>query len=699
MMTFGRRERNEKIESAGGRVAIVALAVFLLAAGLIGRLIYIQAWQSDRYVALADGQHKTSYELLPERGKIFIQDNALLSSGEMYPLAVNKNFALVYAIPKTVLDPAGSADKLYEFFRKETVEKIADETIKLEREERLKKELATLESLPEEERPAKEAELTAAHEALMLDPLWLQLEADRRQDLIRIEKEKIVNDYISKLDQLEDIYEPIERKVADDKLKQFYIFMSGRNDLSAEQLTIKDETILINTENEAELKLEGFGFSLAPYRFYPENNIGAHILGFSSYDDNEEQHGKYGLEGFFDQELFGKYGSVSAERGAGGLVIVNDRQHVQQEDGSSLVLTIDRSAQFTSCRLLNEAVARYKALGGSVIIVNPKNGAILAMCSAPDFDPNNFQTVADIKVFNNPAVFDQYEPGSVFKAITMAAALDKEKVTPETTYQDAGQIMIKGWPKPIKNSDFETFGGHGTTNMVKVLEQSLNTGAIFAMQQVGHSDFADYVERFGFGEKTGIELEGESTGDLRSITGLRVKDISAATASFGQGITVTPLQMAMSYAAIANGGELMKPYIVKEIIEPDGKRYETKPSVTRRVISERTATILTGMLVNVVEKGHSQKIKIPGYYIAGKTGTAQVAAANARGYSNRYNHTFVGFAPAHNASFVILTKIDSPQTSRFAEGTAVPLAHDITKFLLNHWEIKQERAIETNAKK
>jgi len=698
-MSLLRNKRQVTAESNNGRVALVASAVFLLAAGLIGRLIYIQVVDNDRYTALAEGQHKTSYELLPERGKIFIQDNALLASSEMYPIAVNKTFALVYAVPKVVTDPAGAAGKLYEFFRRAAVEKKAEETLKLEREERLKKELETAVELPEPEKAAREAELKAAHEALMKDPLWLQLEADRRDELIRIEKEKIIADYTSKLDQEEDIYEPIERKVEDETLKAFYIFMSGRSDLTPADLEMKDEKMYITKESNAELKLEGFNFSLAPYRYYPENNIGANILGFSSYEDNDEQHGKYGLEGFFDQEMFGKYGSVTAERGAGGLVIVNDRQYVKKEDGASLVLTIDRSAQFTACRMLNDAVAKFKALGGSVIVVNPKTGAILTMCSAPDFDPNNFQDVADIKVFNNPAVFDQYEPGSVFKAITMAAALDAEKVTPETTYQDNGQIMIKGWPKPIKNSDFETFGGHGKTTMVTVLEQSLNTGAIFAMQQVGHSDFADYVKKFGFGEKTGIELEGESSGDIRSITGLRVKEISAATASFGQGITVTPLQMAMSYAAIANGGELMKPFIVKEIIEPEGQRFETKPSVIRRVISERTAAILSGMLVNVVENGHSKAIQIPGYYIAGKTGTAQVAASNSKGYSNRYNHTFVGFAPATNASFVILTKIDSPQTSRFAEGTAVPLAHDITKFLINHWQIKQERPIETKAKK
>lgn len=685
----------EKISNS--RINLVAVFVFLLALGLIGRLIYLQIFSHEHYLALAEDQHKTSYDLLPQRGKIFIQENALLASSELYPLAVNKQFALLYAIPNKLGDTELVAEKLYVFFHEKKVIEEVDLAIKKNREERLKGELSIVDSLPEVERLSAEAEIKAAHAALMLDPVFLDSEQQQREEMIKSRHQEIIDNYLNILNKEGDIYEPLEKKLDEDILKNFYIFMSDRTDLVLADLELKDNKILIIKENNQALKLEGFGYSMVSYRFYPENNIGAHVLGFASYED-ELQHGRYGLEGFFDDELFGKFGLVEAERGAGGLVIINNRQAVKQEDGANLVLTIDRSAQFTACRLLNEAVAKHGAAGGSVIIVQPKTGAILAMCSAPDFDPNNYQAVPDIKVFNNPAVFNQYEPGSVFKAITMAAALDTEKVTPETTYQDAGQIMISGWPKPIKNSDFDTQGGHGTTNMIQVLEKSLNTGAIFAMRQVGHQVFANYVEKFGFGEKTGLELEGESAGDIKSITGLKVKEISAATASFGQGITVTPLQMVMSYAAIANGGKLMKPYIVKEIIYPDGHRSTTQPSSVRQVVSENTAAILSGMLVNVVENGHSKKIQIPGYYIAGKTGTAQVAADNTKGYSGKYNHTFVGFAPANKAAFVILTKIDNPR-AMYAESTAVPLAHDITKFLLNHWQIKQDRPLDESKKK
>lgn len=681
-------------ESFSRRIAVVVTAVFLLAAGLILRLVYLQIIEHGEYVSLAEGQHKTSYELLPERGKIFIQENVFSQASELYPMAVNKEFALLFAIPKEIESAEDTAVKLYEFFKKASIEKEVDEFLKREREEELKAQLKAVEGLPEAERKAKEAEIKTAAAELLLDPVYSELLKQRREDLIRIKQEELIKNYTAALSKSGSEYAAIEKKLTEDKLKEFFIYISGRTDVAPGDLLIKDKKVT-DTKNNQEFKVPGFGYTMVPYRLYPENNIGAHIIGFAGYE-NDEQRGHYGLEGFFDQELFGTYGSVTAERGAGGLVIVNDRQYTKKTDGSNLVLTIDRSAQFTACRALDAAVDKWGASGGSVIVVDPKTGAILVMCSAPDFDPNSYQSVSDIKVFNNPAVFAQYEPGSVFKAITMAAALDQEKVNPETTYEDRGQIMIPGWPKPIKNSDFSTHGAHGRTDMIKVLEQSLNTGAIFAMQQIGQPAFSKYVEKFGFGEKTGIELEGESAGDIRSIQGLRVKQISAATASFGQGITVTPLQMVMSYAAIANGGELMKPYIVKDVISPEGKRLTTQPTVIRRVISERTATILSGMLVNVVENGHSKAIKIPGYYIAGKTGTAQVASESG-GYGNRYIHTFIGYAPATNATFVILTKIDNPRAA-YAESTAVPLAHDITRFLLNHWQIKQNRTIEQNKK-
>lgn len=681
----------------GKRPATVATVVFLLLGALILKLGYLQIARHGDYVLAAAEQHSMEQTLRPARGKIFIQDNIQAADSELYPIAINKNFATFFAIPKDIDDTATTAEKLYVFFKESLVRKEVEERLERERKDRLAKNLEQLQAVPEEQRSAREAQIKAEHEATLKDPVYLDFENEKRQQLIEEQKQIEIAALTEMLSKPNDQYEPIEKKLDEDRLKAFYIYANNRNDLKPEDLEIKNGKLVLKADG-SEFKLAGFSFTMTSFRYYPEGNVGANVLGFASYED-EEEHGKYGLEGFFDDDLHGSFGSVKSERGAGGLLIVNDRQLTEQSDGKSLVLTIDRSAQFTTCRLLNEAVAKHGADGGSAIVLDPKTGAILAMCSAPDFNPNNYREESDIGVFNNPAIFDEYEPGSVFKAITMAAAVDQGKVTPDTTYQDNGQIMIPGWPKPIRNSDFFTHGGHGTTNMVTVLEESLNTGAIFAMQQIGVKTFADYVQKFGFGEKTGIELEGESDGNIKSITGFRPKEISAATASFGQGITVTPLQMAMSYAVLANGGLLVKPYIVKEIIAPDGSRTFTPPSAPRRVISERTANLISGMLVKVVEEGHSVRVQVPGYYIAGKTGTAQVASKNGGGYSGQYIHTFAGYAPADNAKFVILTKIDNPKDALYAESTAVPLAHDITEFLLNQWQVKKERAIEPKVKK
>lgn len=674
--------------SMKNRAIFVLAVILLLLIGLITKLCYLQIIRHTFYVEAASDQHTITYNLSPERGKIYIQENYLTSS-ELYPIAINKDFVSVFAIPKDIREADVVAEKVYIFFREEKVKLEVEKRLERERKDRLAKALEAVKSLPEALRPAAEAKAKIDHEALLRDPVFLDFENEKRDQLIKEQRDILIAKFTEDFSKENDTYELIEKKIEEEALKKFYLYMLDRSDVTPHDLEVKNGTIILKHDN-SEIKVPGFSYTLTNFRFYPEKNIGANLLGFTSYED-QHQRGKYGLEGFFDEDLFGSVGSVRSERGAGGLVIVNDRQSNDKVNGDSLVLTIDRAAQFTACSKLDEAVKKHGAEGGSVIIVDPKTGAILAMCSVPDFDPNNYNLVDDISVYNNPAIFDQYEPGSVFKAITMAAALDQGKVTPETTYVDKGQVMIKGWPKPIRNSDFETSGGHGSTNMVQVLEKSLNTGAIFAMEAIGVKKFSEYVRAFGFGEKTGIELEGEAAGNISNIIGGNVKEVEAATASFGQGITTTPLQMVMSYAAIANGGELLKPYIVKEIIKPNGERSVTTPAPARRVISERTASLLTGMLINVVEHGHSKLMQAPGYYVAGKTGTAQVASSVSKGYSGAYIHTFIGYAPAENSSFVILTKINNPNDARYAESTAVPLARDISQFLLNHWQIKKDR--------
>jgi cell division protein FtsI/penicillin-binding protein 2 len=306
------------------------------------------------------------------------------------------------------------------------------------------------------------------------------------------------------------------------------------------------------------------------------------------------------------------------------------------------------------------------------------------MCGNPDFDPNTFNTVTDVSTFTNAASQVPYEPGSVFKPLTMAAAINEGKVTPESTYTDTGSVKVGSFT--IKNSDNKA---HGVSTMNQVLEESLNTGAIYSMQQIGPKLFETYIKNFGFGTKTGFGLS-ESAGNISALAG--GKEIYAMTGSFGQGLTVSTLQLANAYAAIANGGKLMKPYVIDEIRYPDGTKKKTDPSVVRDVISPKTASTVSAMLVNVVEKGHGKKAGVNGYYVAGKTGTAQIPDPNGSGYLEGVTiGTFAGFAPVEDPVFAMVVRVDRPKDVQFAESSAAPLFGKIAKFLLSHYHVTPTR--------
>ena len=344
-------------------------------------------------------------------------------------------------------------------------------------------------------------------------------------------EEKEWKELLTKLTNSSDPYEPIKHKVTRQQVDEI-----------------------------EKLKLAGIGFSPESFRFYPEKNIGGHIFGFVGYV-GDKKIGQYGLEGYFNDELSGKPGLMkSAKDALGSLITIGSRSVTNAENGAHLVLTIDRQIQFFACQKLKEYNDKFSADGGSVVIMKP-TGEILAMCSLPDFDPENYGDTKDINIFNNPAIFSAYEPGSVFKAITMAAGLDSGSVSPNDTYNDTGEIKAGGFT--IKNSDLQA---HGQTTMVQILEKSLNTGAIYVEQKVGKDNFKKYVKNFGFGKVSGIQLNKEVAGDLSSLD--KPGEIYGMTASFGQGIMVTPLQLVTAFGAIANQGKLMKPYIVSEIIKP-----------------------------------------------------------------------------------------------------------------------------------
>lgn len=431
-------------------------------------------------------------------------------------------------------------------------------------------------------------------------------------------------------------------------------------------------------------KLAGVGYQREPRRFYPDGKMISQITGFVG-GDQDGRSGKYGLEGYFEKELRGRGGYLYGEKDALGRLISAQRMKKElPEDGAILTLTIDRTIQFFVCKKLEEYVKKFSAQSGTVLISNPDSGAILAICSVPNFDPNEYSKVKNFSVFNNPAVFESYEPGSIFKPITMAAGLDSGKVLPSTTYEDKGVVRIGA--HEITNSDLKI---NGVSTMTQVLEKSLNTGVVYVVREIGREIFKSYVDNFGFGALTGIELMGEATGEVTNLG--RRGEIYSATASFGQGISVTPIQLVAAFGAIANGGKLFRPYIVEEVRRDTMAPQKTEIKVVRQAISEHTALELSSMLTAVVENGHGKRAGVPGYFVAGKTGTAQIPHPGGGYYKDETIGSFVGFAPANNPRFVMMTKLVRPQGVKWAESTAAPLFGEIAKFLLNYLEIPPER--------
>jgi cell division protein FtsI/penicillin-binding protein 2 len=447
------------------------------------------------------------------------------------------------------------------------------------------------------------------------------------------------------------------------------------------------------TDEEAqklrEENLSGIYLSPEDVRFYPAGDLASQVIGFVG-SDGTETNGRYGIEAFWEKELKGETGSLFQERdNRGRWISVSDRDLKEAKDGSDLVLTIDYTLQYETEKILKETVEKHQADGGTVIIMEPSTGKILALANAPSFNPNEFGKAENMEVFLNPAVSGTYECGSVFKTITAAIGIDSGKIRPETTFTDTGVIHEAGYA--IKNSDGKAYGRQ---TMTEVLEKSLNTGAIFIEQSIGNRMFQEYLKRFGFGERTGIELPGEVPGNVSNLNNLK-RDINFFTASFGQGISVTPLQLLNAYATIANGGKLMKPQIVERIVDPSGSEKEIEPEELRRVISEEAARETGRMLRSVVVTGHGKRADVPGYLVGGKTGTAEVAKAGAKGYEEGLTiGSFAGYAPIDNPRFAILVKITNPKGVQWAESTAAPAFGKIMKFALEYYKVESTEPID-----
>lgn len=478
-------------------------------------------------------------------------------------------------------------------------------------------------------------------------------------DVLKFDEAKSVT-VLAQLQKQNDPYEPIAEKV--------------------------DEAMVETLRSK---ELPGIGFIRKSYRYYPENTLAAPVVGFvgKTQDSEGRDVGQYGVEGYWQEQLAGKGGFLEGARSAiGGWIPLAGRSFVPAEEGADIRLTLDRAIQFTACERLRRGMEEYGATSASLVIMQPYTGAILAMCSLPDFDPNNYGDVSDITAYNNTTIFTPYEPGSIVKPLTMAVAVQEGLVSPETTFYDSG--AREGLcAKSIRNADLKSYN---TQTMNGVLENSINTGMVFVVEKIGKFRFREYLEKFGFGVEEGIELDTEVSGTIDSLSENKGDklDCYTATASFGQGITATPLQMVTAFSAIANGGTLMKPYIVERIEYTDGRIEETRPTPIRPVLSSRTTALVSGMMVNVIDRGHGKQAKIPGYYIAGKTGTAQIPGPG--GYTAETNHSFVGFAPVDDPKFVMIVKFEKPRR-KYAESTAVPVFHDIAEFLLQYYQVPPTR--------
>ena len=419
------------------------------------------------------------------------------------------------------------------------------------------------------------------------------------------------------------------------------------------------------------LDLPGLHLVPEPWRQYAEGSTSGNLLGFLGYGaDGETRVGRYGVEQYWEDTLAGSGGYVSGIRAAGGGLIAGATEVFRPAvDGSDLVLTIDRSLQFTACRSLEQAVEQTQAAGGAVVVMDPKTGAILAMCSSPTFDPNSYGEVESVAQYENRALVP-YEVGSIMKPVVMAAGIDAGAVTPDTTFDDPGEERIGGFT--IKNAQNKKWGRQ---TMVGVLQRSINTGMVFVARRLGGEALRRYMSEFGFGQPTDIDVTGDRAGNISSLD--RPSDIYAATASFGQGITATPLQMAVAYSAIANGGSLMRPYVVAEVVGPDGTGEQIQPKVVRQVLQPATAANVRAMLASVVQGTPILGAQVPGFVIGGKTGTAQIPDPRGGYLVDQANHTFAGIAPADDPAVVTIAKLETPKVA-WAEGSVAPLFQKVT---------------------
>lgn len=465
-------------------------------------------------------------------------------------------------------------------------------------------------------------------------------------------------------------------------MEQFLLKSDKKEDPYEEVATRVEEPI---ADAITSLKLKDVVVSKERWRYYPASSTASHVIGFMGYRGNEYT-GRYGLEKSYNDILAREnkqsFVNFFAEiyRGLGNKTASSTGERAE----GNIVLTIEPTVENYLETALIKAKEKYNAESIGGIVIDPMTGEIVAMASLPNFNPGEKQT--NLEIMSNPMVENVYEMGSIVKALTMAAALDSGAVTAKTTYNDKGSLTMN--KKTIYNYDGKA---RGVVSMQEVLNQSLNTGATFAMQQMGKENFKRYFLNYGLGEKTGIDLPDEAKGLVGTLN--NNQDIEFATASFGQGISVSPIEITRALSTLGNGGFLIRPHIVKEIRYKTGLRREIKPEIQRQVLKKTTSEEISRMLVEVVDtKLANGKAKLPYMSVAAKTGTAQMVDPNTKKYyEDRYLHSFFGYFPAYSPRFLVFLYIKYPKNVQYASETLTEPFMNMTKFLINYYNIPPDR--------
>lgn len=431
------------------------------------------------------------------------------------------------------------------------------------------------------------------------------------------------------------------------------------------------------------LRLEALGFERQTERNYPEASMAAHLIGFVGKNQDGEDQGYFGLEGFYDRQLRGRVGNTYLIKDSLGNPILTDVREDKKIDGRTLITSIDRSIQFIADTALREGVTKYDAIGGTIIVMESATGRILATSSYPKFNPGKYWEY-DGEYYTSPIVSSLYEPGSTFKVLVMAAGIDSGLVKPDTRCSECsgpisiGEYQIKTW-----NDKY-----YPNTTMTEVLQHSDNIGMVYVGKKLGVEKFISYLHKFGIGSLTGIDIQGEVTEPLRPQK--KWIDIDLATISFGQGISVTPIQLITAVNSLANGGKLVKPIVVEKIITPENETIIIKKQVIGQTVSQSTAKVITQMMVNSVDQGESKFTKIPNYMVAGKTGTAQIPVEGHYDPTNT-NASFIGFFPAEEPKVTMLVIVNRPRSSIYGSETAAPIFFKVARDLIQYYNIQPSR--------